>query len=88
LRVSRRGCFAVGRESAETVVFLYGLGAQNDGISHFLTVLVLGIAGAFATFWRCSRAARCCRGVFFRVSEILLLPSPAGCSSPRWISDR
>src|SRR5207342_2909892 len=42
---------AVGRESAETVVFLYGLGAQNEGAWKFLGVLALGIAAAFATFW-------------------------------------
>ena len=65
---------AVGRESAETVVFLYGLGAQNDGISHFLTVLVLGIAGAFATFWALQQGGKVLSWrVFFRVSEILLL---------------
>ena len=65
---------AVGRESAETVVFLYGLGAQNDGISHFLTVLVLGIAGAFATFWALQQGGKILSWrVFFRVSEILLL---------------
>jgi high-affinity iron transporter len=65
---------AVGRESAETVVFLYGLGAQNDGIAHFLTVLVLGIAGAFATFWALQQGSKILSWrVFFRVSEILLL---------------
>ncbi len=65
---------AVGRESAETVVFLYGLGAQNDGISHFLTVLVLGIAAAFATFWALQQGGKVLSWrVFFRASEILLL---------------
>ena len=65
---------AVGRESAETVVFLYGLGAQNESAFRFLTVLVLGLAGAFATFWALQQGGKVLSWrVFFRVSEILLL---------------
>jgi high-affinity iron transporter len=65
---------AVGRESAETVVFLYGLGAQNEGISRFLAVLVLGIGGAVATFWALQQGGKVLSWrTFFRVSEIVLL---------------
>jgi high-affinity iron transporter len=65
---------AVGRESAETVVFLYGLGAQNEGVGRFATVLVLGLGAAFATFWALQKGGKVLSWrVFFRVSEILLL---------------
>ncbi len=65
---------AVGRETAETVVFLYGLGAEKGGIAHLPVVLVLGIAAAFATFWLLQQGSRILSWrVFFRVSEILLL---------------
>jgi high-affinity iron transporter len=65
---------AVGRESAETVVFLYGLGAQNEGIPRFLAVLVLGIGGAVATFWALQQGGKVLSWrTFFRVSEIVLL---------------
>jgi len=65
---------AVGRESAETVVFLYGLGAQNEGVGRFLMVLVLGLGAAFATFWLLQKGGKVLSWrTFFRVSEILLL---------------
>ena len=65
---------AVGRESAETVVFLYGLGAQNEGLGRFVTVLALGLAAAFATFWVLQKGGKVLSWrVFFRVSEIVLL---------------
>ena len=65
---------AVGRESAETVVFLYGLGAQNEGAWKFLGVLALGVAAAFATFWALQQGGKVLSWrTFFRVSEILLL---------------
>jgi high-affinity iron transporter len=64
---------AVGRESAETVVFLYGLGASN-GTINFPLVLVLGIAAAFGTFWLLQRGGRVLSWrQFFRISELLLL---------------
>jgi len=51
---------AVGRETAETVVFLYGLAA--------------GLALAFATFWALQQGSRFMSWrTFFRVSEALLL---------------
>jgi high-affinity iron transporter len=65
---------AVGRESSEAVVFLYGLGAQNEGTGRFLTVLALGLGGAFATFWLLQQGGKVLSWrTFFRVSEILLL---------------
>lgn len=65
---------AVGRESAETVVFLYGLGAQNESTLTFLGILALGIAAAFATFWALQQGGKILSWrTFFRVSEILLL---------------
>ncbi|MGE5171814.1 MAG: FTR1 family iron permease [Rudaea sp.] len=65
---------AVGRETAETVVFLYGLGAGSGGIANLPIVLVLGIVAAFATFWALQQGSRLLSWrLFFRVSEILLL---------------
>ena len=65
---------AVGRETAETVVFLYGLGAGNGGVANLPIVLMLGIAAAFATFWMLQQGSRILSWrLFFRVSEILLL---------------
>ena len=65
---------AVGRETAETVVFLYGLGADSGGIANLPIVLVLGIGAAFATFWALQQGSRILSWrLFFRVSEMLLL---------------
>jgi high-affinity iron transporter len=65
---------AVGRESAETVVFLYGLGAQNEGGWTFAGVLLLGIAAALLTFWALQQGGKFLSWrAFFRTSEILLL---------------
>jgi high-affinity iron transporter len=65
---------AVGRESAETVVFLYGLGAQHESAWTFAGILVLGVAAAYATFWALQRGGKLLSWrMFFRVSEILLL---------------
>jgi high-affinity iron transporter len=65
---------AVGRETAETVVFLYGLGAERGGITNLPVVLVLGLGAAFATFWALQQGSRILSWrLFFRVSEALLL---------------
>lgn len=65
---------AVGRETAETVVFLYGLAAGKGGIANLPVVLVLGLAAAFGTFWLLQQGSRVLSWrMFFRVSEILLL---------------
>ena len=65
---------AVGRETAETVVFLYGLGAERGGITNLPVVLLLGVGLAFLTFWVLQQGSRILSWrVFFRVSEVLLL---------------
>ena len=65
---------AVGRETAETVVFLYGLGAEKGGITNLPIVLVLGIGAALLTFWLLQQGSRILSWrLFFRVSESLLL---------------
>jgi high-affinity iron transporter len=65
---------AVGRESAETVVFLYGLGAQNEAPWQFATVILLGLAAGFATFWALQQGGKYLSWRwFFRVTEIVLL---------------
>jgi high-affinity iron transporter len=75
---------AVGRESAETVVFLYGLGAQYTSAWSFLQVLALGIGAAWLTFWALQQGSRFFSWrTFFRVSEILLLLLAAHCSYRR-----
>ncbi len=66
---------AVGREGAETVIFLYGAGlAQNSHIIPFMLSAAGGFALAFFTFWILSRGSRFFSWqLFFRFSEILLL---------------
>lgn len=65
---------AVGRESAETVVFLYGLSAEQQGIERLMVVVPLGLALAFLTFWILQQGRRVLTWrTFFRVSEVLLL---------------
>ena len=65
---------AVGRETAETVVFLYGIGAGKGGIADLPIVLVLGLGAAFLTFWLLQQGSRVLSWrMFFRVSEIMLL---------------
>jgi high-affinity iron transporter len=65
---------AVGRESAETVVFLYGLAGQDGGDINFPLVLGLGLALAFATFWVLQKGGKVLSWrYFFRISETLLL---------------
>jgi len=65
---------AVGRESAETVVFLYGLSAEQQGISRLLVVVPVGLGLALVTFWALQQGSRFLTWrTFFRVSEVLLL---------------
>jgi high-affinity iron transporter len=42
---------AVGRESSEAVVFLYGLGAEQTGVAQFMLILALGLAAGYLTFY-------------------------------------
>ncbi len=72
---------AVGRESAETVIFLYGSGAEQHGLgfAQFVAAAALGFALALATFWLLVRGGRFLSwSAFFRVSETLLLLLAAG----------
>ena len=65
---------AVGRETAETVVFLYGVGLQQMPAQQLLLVVALGLAAAAATFWLLQKGSRFLSWrVFFKLSEILLL---------------
>jgi high-affinity iron transporter len=65
---------AVGRESAETVVFLYGLGMQPESTGRLLAVIALGIGLAYATFALLQAGGRFLSWrTFFRFSEGLLL---------------
>jgi high-affinity iron transporter len=65
---------AVGRETAETVVFLYGVGFEQLEAAQFVLVLTIGLGTAFLTFWLLQRGGRALSWRhFFRVSEILLL---------------
>ncbi len=67
---------AVGREGAETVIFLYGTGmAQHGGEQlQFIAAAAGGFVLAFFSFWLLSQGSRFFSWkVFFRFSEILLL---------------
>ncbi|OGT73512.1 MAG: FTR1 family iron permease [Gammaproteobacteria bacterium RIFCSPLOWO2_02_FULL_56_15] len=67
---------AVGREGAETVVFLYGAGLAQTGMAQmqFAGGAGLGFGLAVLTFWLLTRSSRVLSWkVFFRVSELLLL---------------
>ena len=67
---------AVGREGAETVIFLYGLGLEATGgvLAGMLGAALAGFAAAIATAWLIARGARYLNyRTLFRVSEILLL---------------
>ena len=65
---------AVGRETAETVVFLYGVGIETLGSSQLLLAIGIGLATAFLTFWLLQRGGRALSWrLFFRASELLLL---------------
>jgi high-affinity iron transporter len=67
---------AVGREGAETVVFVYGLGLQAGGaqLLGLLAAAMAGFALAAATAWVVARGARFVNyRMLFAVSEILLL---------------
>ncbi len=66
---------AVGREGAETVLFLYGLGLEQNGgamVQMFLGA-GLGFVLALATAWLIQRGSRILPSrVFFRITEIVL----------------
>jgi len=65
---------AVGRESAETVVFLYGIGMEGQDVPTFILVVALGVLAAYATFWLLQQGGKIFSWrSFFRFSEVLLL---------------
>jgi len=67
---------AVGREGAETVIFLYGAGLAQSGSAQlqFIAAAISGFVLAFLSFWLLSQGSRFFSWkVFFRFSEILLL---------------
>jgi len=72
---------AVGRESAEPVIFLYGTGMEQHGtaFAQFLGAAALGFALALLTFWLLVNGGRYLSWKsFFRISETLLLLLAAG----------
>ncbi len=73
--MSALAAIAVGREGAETVIFLYGTGlAQHSSFITFVLSAGGGFFLAFLTFWILSRGTRIFSWrIFFRFSEILLL---------------
>lgn len=81
LGVSAIAMLAVGRESAETVIFLYGTGMEQHGMAfaRFLGAAALGFALALITFWLLASGGRFVSWKnFFRISETLLLLLAAG----------
>ena len=67
---------AVGREGSETVVFLAGIGAQQEGTSLGLFILggVIGLLLALLTFWLLQKSSKFISWKwFFLISEGLLL---------------
>lgn len=74
--VALLAAIAVGREGAETVLFLYGLALEHTGIvlSQWLAAAGLGFAAAGVTAWLLNRGSRMLSWrAFFRTTEILLL---------------
>ncbi|QID16276.1 FTR1 family iron permease [Nitrogeniibacter mangrovi] len=66
---------AVGREGAETVLFLYGLGLEQSGgaLVQMFIGAGLGFALAVATAWLIQRGSRILPSrTFFRITEIVL----------------
>ena len=79
--VSVIAALAVGRESAETVIFLYGngMGQQGMAFAQFLGAAALGFALALITFWLLVKGGRYLSWKsFFSISETLLLLLAAG----------
>ena len=66
---------AVGREGAETVIFVYGNGlAQNTALIPFSLAVIGGFVLAFITFRALQKGTRWFSWqLFFRISEVLLL---------------
>lgn len=81
MSVSIIAMLAVGRESAETVIFLYGTGMGQQGMAfaQFLGAAASGFVLALLTFWLLIKGGRYLSWkIFFLVSETLLLLLAAG----------
>ncbi|WP_020410145.1 FTR1 family iron permease [Hahella ganghwensis] len=69
-------CLAVGREGAETAIFLYGMSHMQSSLGdwmQFLFAVGLGIGLAVITWLLLQQGTRLSWRRFFRLSEILLL---------------
>lgn len=74
--VAALAALAVGREGAETVIFLYGLGLERHGaeLGQFIAAAAAGFVLALATGWLLSAGRRFISWrTFFRVTEAVLL---------------
>lgn len=76
LGLAMLAAIAVGREGAETVIFLYGLGLERSGgeLASFLGAAAAGLAAALLSAWVLWRGALLLSWrTFFRVTGLLLL---------------
>lgn len=67
---------AVGREGAETVIFLYGVGLEQSGMAmmQFAAAVAAGFGLALLSFWVLTKGSRVFSWkIFFRFSEVVLL---------------
>jgi high-affinity iron transporter len=74
--VAALAAIAVGREGAETVIFIYGLALEHHGVelTQWFAAASLGLAAAAFTAWALNRGGRLVSWrTFFRVSEAVLL---------------
>lgn len=72
--VAAIAALAIAREGAETVIFLYGLGLEQDGGAGLAIGALAGFALAALTAWAAARGLRFVDyRTFFRISGLLLL---------------
>jgi high-affinity iron transporter len=76
LAAASLAAIAVGREGAETVLFIYGLGLERHGaaLASLFVGVAVGLLLALATAWLIAKGRQVVSWrTFFRVTEILLL---------------
>jgi high-affinity iron transporter len=74
LGIATVAALALAREGAETVIFLYGMSVEENGIANMVLGGSLGLALALLTAWAINRGLRFLNyRHFFRVSGVLLL---------------
>jgi high-affinity iron transporter len=74
LGIATVAALALAREGAETVIFLYGMGVEENGTTGVAIGATLGLVLALATAWALNRGLRFLNyRHFFRVSGFLLL---------------